>query len=45
MGGSGTGKSGISNEDASEAAEEVVSGREDRNEAGESISSLECGTP
>lgn len=41
MGGCGTGKSGISpNDEASEAAEEVVSGRDEGPEMGENGSSL-----
>lgn len=41
IGGCGTGKSGISpNEEASEAAEEVVSGREEGPDKGENGSSL-----
>lgn len=41
MGGCGTGKSGIEpREEASEAKEEVVSGREDRCVDGENISSV-----
>lgn len=41
MGGCGTGKSGIEpNEDASEAAEDVVRGRDDRVDVGENTSSL-----
>jgi hypothetical protein len=46
MGGSGTGKSGISpSDDASDAKDEVVSGRWDRKDPGDKVSSFEFDPP